>query len=461
MKEKTLLIQQKLSHIQQSFSKEDFEKYGKDWTSFYVPNPLVIFFPKNTKEVQQIVLFANEHKIPIVPSGGRTGLSGGAVAQNLEMVVSLEKMNQILSFNEINQTIEVEAGVITQEIQQFANKKNLFYPIDFASKGSSQIGGNIATNAGGIKVLRYGLTRNYVLGLTFVTAKGEVLELNYGLIKNASGYDLRHLVIGSEGTMGIITKATIQLTKKPANLTVLFLAIHKIENILQVLHSVKTQLDITAFEFLSNNALAYFLQENEGTKPPFISNSNYYVLIEFENKSKNDWEVAQKLMARFYENGWIENDLVGQEPSEINKIWQYRERITESIAKYTPYKNDISVLPSNIPTFVARAEKILNQEYPNIEILWFGHIADGNLHINILKPKKLSVETFHEMGNKISPILFDLIKEYKGSISAEHGIGLLKQKFIGLIKSKNEIEYLTAIKKIFDPNNIMNPGKMI
>ncbi|MFA9290652.1 MAG: FAD-binding oxidoreductase [Solirubrobacteraceae bacterium] len=461
MENKRQLVIEKIGHITHSFSKEDLEKYGKDWTSFYPINPLVIFFPKNTLEVQQIILFANENKIPIVPSGGRTGLSGGAVASNLEIVVSLEKMNKIYSFNAFNQSVVVEAGVITQELQNFATQNGLFYPVDFGSRGSSQIGGNIATNAGGIKVLKYGLTRNFISGVTFVTAKGDVLEVNNGLIKNATGYDLRHLIIGSEGTLGIVTEAIVQLAKTPKKLTVLFLAINKVVPILNILQEVKSKLDITAFEFLSKNALNYYLKENSEANHPFNSSSNFYVLIEFENQSEKNITIAENLVSFFYEKKWIENDLIGQDPAEINKIWQYRERITDAIAKFTPYKNDVSVLPSDVPLFIEKAERILLREYPGIEILWFGHIADGNIHINILKPNNISIDEFYQMGNKISPILFKLIKEFNGSISAEHGIGLLKKDFIGYSKSNIEIEYQKAIKKVFDPNNIMNPGKLI
>ena len=461
MQEKINLIKEKIGHISHSFDKLDFEKYAKDWTSFYTPNPLVVLFPKSTREVQEIVLFANEYKIPVVPSGGRTGLSGGAVATNQEMVVSLEKMNAMGSFNPTEQTIEVEAGVVTEEIQQFAHAKGLFYPVDFASRGSSQIGGNIATNAGGIKVIKYGLTRNHVVGLTVVTGKGDVLKLNNGLIKNATGYDLRHLFIGSEGTLGFITEAIVQLTQKSKNLIVLFLAVDEIGKILEILHQTRQKLELTAFEFLSQNALEYYLKENRDEKPPFHSNSKFYVLIEFENKSQNDLNSVEKLVSSFYENDLIKNDLIGQQPNEMEKIWKYRDRITDSIAKYTPYKNDISVLPSQIPSFLSKAENILQKEYPGLEILWFGHIADGNIHINILKPNAMSIEEFHQKGNAISPILFELIQAFGGSISAEHGLGLLKKDFIQYTKSEVEIDYLKAIKKVFDPNNLMNPGKML
>ena len=194
---------------------DTLSNYGKDWTRVYQPNPLAIVFPRDTDQVQSLVKIANEQGFGLVPSGGRTGLSGGAMSTNQEVVVSFDKMNHIGEFNAVDRSVVCQAGVITEQLQEFAAQQGLFYPVDFASSGSSQIGGNIATNAGGIKVIRYGLTRDWVAGLKVVTGKGDILELNNGLVKNATGYDLRHLFIGSEGTLGFITEATIRLMRPP------------------------------------------------------------------------------------------------------------------------------------------------------------------------------------------------------------------------------------------------------
>ncbi len=201
--------------------KDSLQHYGTDWTKVHQPDPLAIVFPRTTEQVQALVKLANKASIALVPSGGRTGLSGGAVAANKEIVVAFDRMNKLIAFNATDRSITCEPGVITQQIQQLAEDNQLYYPVDFASSSSSQMGGNIATNAGGIKVVRYGLTRNWVLGLKVVTGSGEILDLNKGLVKNATGYDLRHLFIGSEGTLGFITEATIRLTKPPKNLRVL------------------------------------------------------------------------------------------------------------------------------------------------------------------------------------------------------------------------------------------------
>ena len=217
---------------------QTLQHYGRDWTRTHEPDPLAVVFPTNTQQVQKLVKIANRFGLGLVPSGGRTGLSGGAMASAGEVVVSFERMNKLRDFNATDRTVLCEAGVITQTLQQFASDQKLYYPVDFASSGSSQIGGNIATNAGGIKVIRYGLTRDWVAGLKVVTGKGDVLEFNKGLVKNATGYDLRHLFIGSEGTLGFVTEATMRLTQPPQNLTVMVLAVSNFDSLMPVLESL-------------------------------------------------------------------------------------------------------------------------------------------------------------------------------------------------------------------------------
>lgn len=454
------LIKDNLPKIKYSTSIDDFEKYGKDRTNFYRVNPAIIVFPKSTKEVRLIIELANFHNLKIVPSGGRTGLSGGAVAKNNEIVVSLDYMNKILNFNEINQTLYVEAGVITEEVQEAAREKGLYYPVDFGSRGSSHIGGNIATNAGGIRVLRYGLTRNQIVGITMVTGSGKIIKTNNGLLKNATGYDLRHLIIGSEGTLGIITEAIIKLTNPPKKTEMLLFGIQDIRKSIPILTRFKKQICISAFEFVSHKALLY---STKLTKKPLPFNKEYpfYILVEFENSSKSTTNKIESVVSKLYEEDIVLSDIYGTSTDEIERIWSYREQVAEALAPFTPYKNDISVLTSKIPEFINEAEKLLKKSYPNFEIIWYGHIADGNLHINILKPDNMPVDDFHKKCDKVSLILFNLIKRYKGSISAEHGLGLLKKDFIHYSRSFEEIELMKSIKKIFDPNGIMNPGKAI
>ena len=439
---------------------DDLEKYGKDWTRQYKPAPAVIVLPRTIEEVQAIVRLANERGFSIVPSGGRTGLSGGAVAQNGEAVVALDRMNTILDFNAADRQVTCEAGVITEQLQQFAEEKGLFYPVDFASSGSSQLGGNVATNAGGIKVIRYGMTRRWIEGLKVVTGKGDLLDLNRGLTKNATGYDLRHLFIGSEGTLGIVVELTIALEKAPKDPTVLVLGVEDMAATMPVLEAFHNGLNLTAFEFFSDNALAHVMQEKNLQKP-FESDCRYYTLIEFEQLGEQDLDTAMKLFEHCLEEGWIVDGTISQNLTQAQNLWRLREDISETIAQFTPYKNDISVKVSAVPGFLNDVDELVSKAYPDFEIIWFGHIGDGNVHLNILKPETLEPAEFFEKCGKVSDFVFDIVKKYGGSISAEHGVGLLKKPFLHYSRSAEEIAYMRAIKQAFDPHNVMNPGKLL
>ncbi len=438
----------------------DLDTYGQDWSRLYPPAPSFIVKPANTEQVAKIVALAYKNKMAIVPSGGRTGLSGGAVATNGEMVLSLDRLNQISSFNPIDRTVTCGAGVITEQLQHFAEEQGLYYPVDFASAGSSQIGGNIATNAGGIKVLKYGLTRDWVVGLTLVTAKGEILKLNNGLVKNATGYDLRHLMIGSEGTLGIITQAEMALTTPPKEPTVMLLALDGLEDVSNLLDHFQSSIDLLAFEFFSQQALDKVI-EHRSLKQPFANSANFYVLVEFEGGSEEAMDKAFVAFETAAKNEWLIDGLISQSQQQAKEMWQYREGISESISHYPPYKNDIAVKPSQVGEFLLKVDAFVNANYPDFENIWFGHIGDGNLHLNILKPKELDLETFKQQCAQANPEIFAILKDFNGSISAEHGVGLVKKDYLQFSRSSAEIEFMKAIKKVFDPANIMNPGKLL
>jgi len=436
------------------------ETYGCDWTKTYEPAPSAIAFPKTTAQVQALIQVANQAQFNIVPSGGRTGLSGGAVAAQGELVVSLERMNKILEFNTQDRSVTCEAGVITAQIQQFAAEHDLFYPVDFASAGSSQIGGNIATNAGGIKVIRYGLTRQQVLGLEVVTGKGEILKLNNGLVKNATGYDLRHLFIGSEGTLGIITQATLQLIRPPQNLTVLVLGVPEFGALMQVLMRFQADLDLSAFEFFSDRALHYLVQD-KGLAKPFDTPAPYYALLEFENDSAGREQAALQAFQDCLEQGRVLDGVMSRSQTQAKALWRLREMISETISVYTPYKNDLSVRVSQVAAFLQAVDQIVAERYRAFEVIWYGHIGDGNLHLNILKPATMEKAEFFEHCAAVNEQVFALTQSLGGSISAEHGVGLLKRDYLSYSRSPEEITYMRAIKALFDPNQILNPGKLL
>ena len=439
---------------------DSLETFGKDWTKIYPPNPSAIVFPKTTEQVQAIVKFANEHQVALVPSGGRTGLSAGAVAANGEVVVAFDYMNSISGFNAMDKTVRCGAGVITEQLQNYAEEQGLFYPVDFASAGSSQIGGNIGTNAGGIKVIRYGMTRDWVAGLTVVTGKGDILELNKDLVKNNTGYDMRQLFIGGEGTLGFVTEATMRLTRPAKNLTVLVLGVPEFEAIMSVLNTFQTNIDLTAFEFFSDKAMRKVVARGD-VPAPFETEAEYYALLEFEAETEGHIDQAMELFEKCMEEGWVLDGVMSQSETQAQNLWRLREDISETIAEWTPYKNDISVVVSKVPPFLNEIEEIVTREYPNFEIIWFGHIGDGNLHLNILKPDDLAKEVFFEQCAKVSTWVFEIVEKYNGSVSAEHGVGMTKKPYLEYTRSAAEIGYMRAVKAAFDPKNIMNPGKLI
>ena len=439
---------------------ESLQTYGKDWTKIHQPDPLAIVFPKTTEQVQALVKLANQEKFALVPSGGRTGLSGGAVAANHEVVVSLDKMNQILDFNSIDRSEQCQAGVITQQLQNLASENGLFYPVDFASSGSSQIGGNISTNAGGIKVVGYGLTRNWVLGLTVVTGTGEILKLNHGLVKNATGYDLRHLFIGAEGTLGIITEATMKLARAPQNFTVMVLAVNDISDLMKVFEAFQNALDLSAFEFFSDLTLHY-VHTDKGYAKPTEEEAPFYALLEFDNDNESREEKALEVFEYCMEQGWVIDGVMSQSIEQAKNLWKLREDVSETISVYTPYKNDLSVVISKVPEFLAEVDALVQSNYSEFEVLWYGHIGDGNLHLNILKPADMDAADFNKKCSVVNHEVFKVMQRLEGSISAEHGVGLLKRDYLQYSRSAEEIAYMKAIKAVFDPNGVMNPGKML
>jgi len=434
-------------------------QYGLDWTRFYSPAPAAVVLPGNVEDVQAIVRLAAREQLALVPSGGRTGLSGGAVARNGELVIAMERMNHIEDFNPVDRTVRCGAGVVTEQLQQFAAEQDLFYAVDFASSGSSQIGGNISTNAGGIKVIRHGMTRDWVAGLKLVTGTGDLLDLNRGLIKNNAGYDLRQLVIGAEGTLGIVVEATMQLERPPNDLAVMVLGVPDMPSIMKVLSAFRADVELTAFEFFSEPALQKVVAHQD-LQRPFDTPAEYYALLEFEQPDEDAGDRGMALFEHCVEQGWVLDGTVGQSVAQARNLWRLREDISETITPWTPYKNDISTVISKVPDFLKEVEAVVNERYPSFEIIWFGHIGDGNVHLNILKPETLPVDDFRAQCAEVSKWVCEIVQRFGGSVSAEHGVGLLKKEYLHYSRSPLEIDIMKQIKRVFDPHGIMNPGKI-
>ena len=341
---------------------ESLAHWGRDWTRDKSPAPSAIVFPDSPEQVQGLVRKAAEASTALVPSGGRTGLSGGAVAANGEVVVSFDKMNAILEFDATDRIVRCQPGVVTGALQNFAEERGLMYPVDFASSGSSHIGGNIATNAGGIKVIRHGLTRDWVTGLQVVTGTGDLLKCNQGLTKNATGYDLRHLFVGSEGTLGLIVEAELKLAKAPEPHRVMVLGVPQFADLLKVLARFQDHITLSAFEFFSQLALDK-VRAHRKLAEPLSEPSAFYALLEFDRSAE---ELAMTAFTGCMEEGWVVDGVLSQSDTQAANLWQLREGISESIAAYTPYKNDLAVKVSVLPQFLERVTDCVKQAYPDM-----------------------------------------------------------------------------------------------
>lgn len=436
----------------------DLEHYGRDWTRRWTPAPLATALPDSIGQVQALVRWANAHGVAIVPSGGRTGLSGGAVASRGELVVSLERMNRVLGFDAVDRTLTVQPGAVLQTVQDAAREQGLAYPVDFGARGSCTIGGNIATNAGGIRVIRYGNTRDWIAGLKLVTGSGELLELGRSLVKDASGYDLRQLVIGAEGTLGIVVEATLRLADPPPPAQTMLLAVPSFEVLMDVFALFRGRLRLQAFEFLTDRGLEHVLAH--GGQNPFDAVHPWYVLTEYDAAAEADQADALAVFEHAAECGWVLDGVIANSEEQARQLWRLREGITEATARYRPYKNDVSVRVAAMPAFLAEAQALLGASYPDFEVVWFGHIGDGNLHINVLQPDGSDDDEFLRQCAHVTELLAGVLQRHGGSISAEHGVGLLKKPYLSSSRSDADVVLMRAIRQAFDPMGIMNPGKI-
>ncbi len=436
----------------------ELREYGKDWTRVYEPAPLAVAFPRGRAEVAALLRFCNERDLPVVPSGGRTGLAGGAVAARGELVLSLERMRAIGEVDVLGQTLRVEAGAITEAVHRHCAPHGLTWPVDFASKGSSQVGGNIATNAGGVKVIRYGLTRQWVLGLEVVTGAGQELDLNGALEKNNTGVDLRQLFIGSEGTLGVITAATLKLARLPGRLDVFLFGVEGVAGVLRLFEEARRgPFAISAYEFFTDRCLAR-VERHRGLGPPLDARPPCYVLLEAEGA---DPAALEPWLASLFERGLVVDGTMAQTGSQAAALWALREGISESLsATGLPHKNDVALPIAALEAFCAELGGAFEATYPDWEICLFGHIGDGNLHVNVMKPEGMAREAFFQKTAEADHVIFSLVQRHRGSISAEHGVGLLKKPYLGYSRGPGELALFRSIKAAFDPRGILNPGKI-
>ncbi len=436
---------------------EQLATYGRDWTRAVAPNASAVVFPRSTEEVSRFLRRCQDERVAVVPSGGRTGLAGGAVAAHGEVVLSLERMNHIGEVEPLGLTLNVGAGAVTQAVHEHCRPLGLTWPIDLAAKGSSQIGGNLATNAGGVRVIRYGHARNWVAGLVAVLMDGSILRLGGALQKNNTGPDLRQLFVGSEGILGVITEATLKLAPIPESTEVLLFAVSGIEAALALLRHARLEgrLELLAFEFLMSNCLEAVVKV-QGRARPFAEAAPAYVLVEVEATHSERVEawLEAVLMAELVNDG-----VMARTSAEKAQLWGYRENITESLGSLgTMWKNDVSVEVPKLPAFV---EGLLarSDEYPG-EVFLFGHLGDGNLHVNVMKPAEMPAEEFYTAVRPADQALYELLQRLHGSVAAEHGIGLLKKWALPYSRTPEELAAFRGLKKALDPLGLLNPGKI-
>jgi FAD/FMN-containing dehydrogenase len=348
---------------------------------------------------------------------------------------------------------------VTEEVHRRAAEHGLTWPVDLASKGSSQVGGNIATNAGGVKVIRYGLTRLWVLCLEVVLMGGQVLELNGALEKNNTGTDLRQLFIGSEGTLGVITEATLKLTRLPGKLHVFLFAVPSLQGVLELFREARSgPFTVMAYEFFTDHCLSRVTRHRK-LRLPVETPATHYVLLEIEQA---DEDRLESWMGSLFERNLVIDGTMAQTSSQASELWALREGISESLsATGLPHKNDIALPIAELDAFVTELENVFSDRYAGWEICVFGHIGDGNLHINVMKPETIDTATFLSKTKEADHDMFRLVKAHHGTISAEHGIGLLKKDYLAYARSPEEIDVLRALKRALDPKNLLNPGKIV
>jgi len=416
-----------------------------------------------------LVKLCNQYQVAIVPQGGNTGLVLGSVpdAGGHAVVLSLLRLQQIRGIDVINNTITVDAGCFLQQVQQAASASGRLFPLSLASEGSCTIGGNLSTNAGGTAVLHYGNARELCLGLEVVTPSGEVWNGLRGLRKDNTGYDLRDLYIGAEGTLGIITGAVLKLFPKPVSRATALAALPSIEASLALLQFIRMHskdLALTAFELLSDYCLSLVRQHFPRIRQPQLAPHPYYVLIEFSSQENESipMQSLQQVLQLAMQNGFIADAAVASSLAQSNDIWSMRESISEAqAAEGKNIKHDISIPISAIGDFIRRTDALLTEQFPGCRMVTFGHIGDGNLHYNVSAPQNSSAEQFLTKQNAINRVVYDSVAESSGSISAEHGLGALKREEILRYKSPLEMQLMINIKRALDPNNIMNPGKVV
>ena len=448
--------------------------YLTDWRENYLGTALAVVRPASTEEVAAVVKLCLAEKVAIVPQGGNTGMMGGGtpLEAGREIVLSLGRMNRILEVDAIGYTMTVEAGVVLKTIQETAAEHDRLFPLSLAAEGSCTIGGNLATNAGGVQVLHYGNARQLVLGLEVVTPQGEIWNGLRALKKDNTGYDLRDLHLGAEGTLGIITRAVLKLWPKPKDTATSWIAVSSPEAAVALLSGAyaASEDNVTSCELMSRQGIDLVLKHIPGSTDPLAQSHQWYVLLEWASTrarrvGANETALAEKMEAYLGEaldKGLVLDAALAQNEAQARAFWALRENHSEAQKREGPsIKHDISVSVSKIPAFMTEGLAAMTKVLPQCRPVPFGHVGDGNLHFNCQAPPGWDKPRFMAYAEPISTAVYDLVVRHGGSISAEHGIGQLKVDELAHYRSKVELDTMRTIKRALDPENLMNPGKII
>ncbi|KAJ9154744.1 hypothetical protein NKR23_g2166 [Pleurostoma richardsiae] len=453
--------------VTDSSASEDIEPFNEDWMKKYRGHCKLVLKPGSTEEVSKILKYCNDNKLAVVPQGGNTGLVGGSVPVFDEIVINMSRMNQVRFFDEVSGTLVVDAGAILEVVDHFLAEKGYIFPLDLGAKGSCHVGGNVATNAGGLRLLRYGSLHGSVLGLEAVLPDGTIVDDLSRLRKNNTGYDLKQLFIGAEGTIGIITGVSINCPQRSQAMNVAFFGLESYEKAQQAFREAKSQLSeiLSAFELMDRNSIA-LVDRVHGHKKPLEDEHPFYCLIETSgSNSEHDSEKLEAFLEDVMGKEIVTDGVVAQDETQIKALWAWREGIPEVSAHFGGvYKYDVSIPLKQLYELVDDARARINEagllgdtdEYPVVDVLGYGHMGDSNLHLNV------AVRRYDAKVEKVlEPFVYEWIAKHQGSISAEHGLGIAKKKYIGYSRTDSMIGLMKQIKNLYDPNGIMNPYKYI
>lgn len=433
--------------------------YGHDETEDFIFPPSVVVKPANTQEISQILILANQYKIPVTPIGARTGLSGGALSIHQGIGLSMERLNKIINIDEQNLQVTVEPAVITQVLRETVLEKGLSYPVDPSSQGSCWIGGNVAENAGGARALKYGVTKDYVLNLEVVLPNGEIIWTGANTLKNSTGYNLTQLMVGSEGTLCIITKIVLKLLPKNSHNVLMLVPFYQANQACEAVSAIfRAGIIPSAIEFMERDAIDWTLKYNDNINVKVNDNIQAHLLIEVDGNYPEILMLEAEKIMEVVEQFEIDEVLFADTEDQKNALWKMRRSVAEAVKANSIYKEEDTVVPRyELPKLLAGIKSIGNKY--GFKSVCYGHAGDGNLHVNIIKGDMSDLNWNTEVTKGIREI-FELTVSLKGTLSGEHGIGFVQKNYMDIAFSKTHLELMKNIKQVFDANNILNPGKI-